>query len=64
MKVTPKKIYLALAAPVSAAVASILISSLALLATKKSPTEAFKTMWEFGATTSSVIETLNNATSY
>lgn len=64
MKFTPKKFYLALAAPLSAAVTSILISSLALLATRKSPTEAFKTMWEFGATTSSVIETLNNATSY
>lgn len=64
MKLSPKKIYLALIAPVSAAIASIAISSIALLATKKSPTEAFRTMWEFGATTSSVIETLNNATSY
>ena len=64
MKLSPKKIYLALLAPVSAAIASILISSLALLATKKSPVDAFKMMWEFGATTSSVIETLNSATSY
>lgn len=64
MKLNPKKILLALAAPVSAAVVSIIISSLALLATKKSPVEAFKTMWEFGATTSSVIETLNTSTSY
>ena len=64
MKLTPKKIYLALAAPVSAAIVSIIISSLALLATKKSPILAFKTMWEFGATTSSVIETLNISTSY
>lgn len=64
MKLTPKKIYLALAAPVSAALFSFLISSLALLATHKSPLEAFKTMWEFGATTSSVIETFNLATSY
>ena len=64
MKITPKKIVFALAAPVSAAIISILVSSLALMATKKSPSEAFKTMWEFGATTSSVIETLNTATSY
>jgi simple sugar transport system permease protein len=64
MKLTPKKVGFALAAPVSAAIVSIIISSLALIATKKSPVEAFKTMWEFGATTSSVIETLNTATSY
>jgi len=64
MKITPKKIFFALAAPVSAAIISIAVSSLALMATKKSPSEAFKTMWEFGATTSSVIETLNTATSY
>lgn len=59
-----KKILLALAAPVSAALFSFLISSLALLATHKSPFEAFKTMWQFGASTSSVLETLNIATSY
>jgi simple sugar transport system permease protein len=59
-----KKFFLAVAAPLSAAVVSILISSIALLATKKSPIEAFKTMWQFGATTSSVIETLNTSTSY
>ena len=64
MKLSPRKIYLALLAPISAAIASILISSLSLLATKKSPIEAFKMMWEFGSTTSSVIETLNSATSY
>jgi simple sugar transport system permease protein len=64
MKFNSRKIVLAMAAPVSAAVVSIVISSLALLATKKSPIEAFQTMWQFGATTSSVIETLNTATSY
>ena len=63
-KFNSKKIGLALAAPVSAAIVSIIISSLALLATKKSPIEAFRTMWEFGSTTSSVIEALNSATSY
>lgn len=63
-KFNSKKIGLALAAPVSAAVVSIIISSLALLATKKSPIDAFQTMWEFGSTTSSVIEALNSATSY
>lgn len=60
----PKQIYLALAAPVSAAIASLIISSLALLATHKSPVEAFKTMWQFGTTTSSLIEVLNSSTSY
>ena len=64
MKLTPRKIFFALVAPVSAAIVSVIISSLALMATKKSPSEAFSTMWEFGATTSSVIETLNTATSY
>ena len=64
MKLNRKKIGLAVAAPLSAALVSILISSLALLATKKSPLLAFKTMWEFGATTSSVIEALNLSTSY
>ena len=59
-----KKIILALAAPVSAALFSIIISSLALLATKKSPVEAFKTMWQFGTTTSSLIEAVNTSTSY
>ena len=64
LKLNPKKIGLALAAPVSAAIVSFLISSVALLVTKKSPIDAFRTMWEFGSTTSSVIETLNSATSY
>ena len=64
MKITPKKIFFALAAPVSAAIVSIYISSIALMATRKSAVEAFKTMWEFGATASSIIETLNSATSY
>lgn len=64
MKLNPKKLALALAAPISAAIVSLIISSLALLATKKSPIYAFQTMWEFGSTTSSVIETFNSATSY
>ncbi len=63
-KLSPKKIGLALAAPVSAAIVSFIISSIALLVTKKSPIEAFQTMWQFGSTTSSVIEALNSATSY
>jgi simple sugar transport system permease protein len=63
-RLNPKQIGLALAAPVSAAIVSFIISSIALLVTKKSPIEAFQTMWQFGSTTSSLIEALNSATSY
>ena len=63
-RLNPKKIGLALAVPFSAALASLLISSIALLFAKKSPMLAFQTMWNFGSTTSSIIESLNTATSY
>jgi len=55
---------LALAAPVVAAAVSIVISSLAVLASKKSPVEAYKTMWEFGTQAGSLLEVLNTATPY
>ncbi|MEY4062069.1 MAG: hypothetical protein RL602_700, partial [Actinomycetota bacterium] len=42
-KFSPSKIGLAVAAPLAAAIFSILISSLAVIASKKSPIEAFKT---------------------
>jgi ABC-type uncharacterized transport system permease subunit len=55
---------LALAAPLAAAVASIIISSLAVIATKKSPMDAYRTMWEFGTTSGSLMQMLNVATPY
>jgi ABC-type uncharacterized transport system permease subunit len=63
-KLTPSKIGLAIAAPLAAAIFSILISSLAVIASKKSPVEAFKTMWEFGTTAGSLMEVINTATPY
>ena len=63
-KFTPSKIGLAIAAPLAAAVFSILISSLAVIASKKSPVDAFKTMWEFGTTAGSLMEVINTATPY
>ena len=55
---------LALAAPVAAAVVSIIISSLAVLATKKSPMDAYRTMWNFGTESGSLMQMLNTATPY
>ena len=57
-------VLLALAAPVAAAVFSIVISSLAVLATNKSPIEAYTTMWEFGTTSGSLMQMFNVATPY
>ena len=58
------QVLLALAAPVAAAVVSIIISSFAVLASKKSPIDAYKTMWEFGTQAGSLLEVLNIATPY
>lgn len=55
---------LALAAPTAAAVVSIIISSLAVLATHKSPIDAYKTMWSFGTESASLMQALNTATPY
>ena len=55
---------LALAAPCAAAVVSIVISSLAVLATHKSPMDAYKTMWEFGTESGSLMQMFNTATPY
>jgi ABC-type uncharacterized transport system permease subunit len=41
-----------------------LISSIAVLATNKSPIDAYKTMWEFGTQAGSLMEMLNQATPY
>jgi simple sugar transport system permease protein len=63
-QLTPQKIALALAAPLAAAVVSIIVSSLAVLASKKSPFLAYKTMWQFGTESGSLMEVLNTATPY
>ena len=55
---------LATAAPLAAAVVSIVISSLAVLATHKSPMDAYKTMWDFGTESGSLMQALNTATPY
>lgn len=58
------QVLLAIAAPLAAAVVSIVISSIAVLASKKSPMDAYKTMWEFGTQVGSLLEVLNTATPY
>ena len=63
-KFSISKIALALAAPLSAAVFSIVISSLAVIASKKSPMEAYKTMWDYGTQSDSIMESVNIATPY
>jgi simple sugar transport system permease protein len=63
-KFSLSKIGLAVAAPLVAAVFSIAISSIAVIASKNSPIEAFKTMWDFGTESASLMETINIATPY
>jgi len=63
-KLSPSKIGLAVAAPLAAAVFSILISSLSVIASKKSPIEAFRTMWDYGTEAGSLMEIVNTATPY
>ena len=59
-----KKFLLVLAAPLAAAIVSVFVSSLAVLASNKSPFLAYKTMWEFGTEGGSLMEVLNTATPY
>lgn len=63
-KPSTSKVLLAVAAPVAAAVVSIVVSSFAVLASKKSPMDAYRTMWEFGTQAGSLLEVLNIATPY
>ena len=63
-KLTPSKVGLAIAAPLAAAIFSIVISSIAVIVSKKSPLEAFKTMWEYGTEAGSLMEIVNTATPY
>ena len=64
MRFKPGKIALSIAAPVFATVFSLAVSSASLLATNKSPREAFAIMWEFGSGAGSLMEAVNLATSY
>ena len=64
MRFKPGKIALAIAAPVFAAVFSLAVSSASLIATNKSPREAFALMWEYGSGAGSLMEAVNLATSY
>ena len=63
-KFLSSKFALAIAAPLTAGIFSILISSLAVIASKKSPIEAFRTMWSYGTESASLMETVNIATPY
>jgi len=63
-KVKLSSFLLAIAAPLAAAVVSIFISSLAVLATHKSPIDAYKTMWDFGTESGSLMQALNTAMPY
>ena len=53
-----------LASPLAAALVSIIISSIAVLASHKSPFDAYKTMWDFGTKSGSLMQVLNTATPY
>ena len=55
---------LAISAPLAAAVVSIVVSSIAVLATHKSPMDAYKTMWEFGTQSASLMQMVNTATPF
>ncbi len=64
MKHRLRDIGLFLAAPVIAAVAALLISSIALLVSGSSPSEAYSAMWEYLATADSVVAVINRAVPY
>ena len=63
-KLSPSKVGLAIAAPLAAAIFSLVVSSIAVIVSKKSPVEAFKTMWEYGTEAGSLMEIVNTATPY
>ncbi|PHX67124.1 MAG: ABC transporter permease [Actinobacteria bacterium] len=63
-RISLTKISLKVAAPLAAAFFSIVVSSLAVIATKKSPGQAFSTMWEYGTQAGSLMEVVNTATPY
>jgi ABC-type uncharacterized transport system permease subunit len=56
-----RRVALALAAPLAAAVVAALISSVVLAASGNDPVEVYRTMWESGTQTRSLLITVNNA---
>ncbi|MEI6843938.1 MAG: ABC transporter permease [Actinomycetes bacterium] len=63
-KILTSRISLALAAPLFAAIFGLGVSSLAVLATHKSPWEAFSLMWSYGIESASLMAAVNLATAY
>ena len=59
-----KKLFWALAAPVAAVVFTLVIASLALLASGNSPFTAFRLMWTSSNSARNVVNILNGATAY
>ena len=59
-----RNVLLWLAAPVIAAVSAIVISSIALLLSGNSPTEAFDAMWDYVTTADSFVVIINRAVPY
>jgi simple sugar transport system permease protein len=63
-RVEPRKVLLALAAPVLAFLAAILLTSLVLVVSGSSPVTAFTQMWDFGTQPGSIVNILNKAAGY
>jgi simple sugar transport system permease protein len=59
-----RNIGLFLAAPVIAAVAALLISSITLLISGHSPSEAYSAMWDYVTTADSIVAVINRAVPY
>jgi len=60
-RVDPRRVLLAVAAPLAAAVFALLVSSIALLASGSPPIEVYRTMLSDGTELRSVLITINNA---
>jgi ABC-type uncharacterized transport system permease subunit len=62
--VTRQKVLYALAAPVAAAIMSLLVASIALLLSGNNPLDAFEAMWTYVDSKASVVAILNRAAPY
>ncbi len=56
-----RKFLLSLLAPVSALIFALVVASLALLVTGNNPLDAYKLMWDFGTTSTSIASMFNRA---
>ena len=56
-----RKMLLSLLAPASAIIFALIVASIALLAVGRNPIDAFSSMWEFAATSTSVASIINRA---